>query len=191
MKFLIHHFEICRNILVFFFVVLASLPVLGQESILGQTASDWTGVSYQVVKIQRVGPDRILVVVRIVANATAQNPTFLGTMKTVPKNATVVEMSSGKYDPTPLMLTKAILVDQQTDAKYSAQPDVPSAPFFGPNMIMTNLRPGGWIQLAVAFPAPPSPAADANGKVPAQKVSIAFPMAKLPAKDIPLPPAHP
>jgi hypothetical protein len=59
----------------------------------------------------------------------------------------------------------------------------------GPNAMMTTLRPGNWLQMAVQFPAPPPPPTEASeGKPPVQKVSLQFPNAKLPVKDLTLPP---
>ena len=177
--------------LAFFFCVA---PLVAQDAKpLGQTESNWPGVVYQVTQIQRVSGTHLLVTVRLSVGASAENPTFIGIPPAAGwKNRADLsqqELDTGKYDPSPLSLADSVLMDQTTKATFKALPTLPAAPFVGPNALMTALRPGNWLQMAVQFPSPPPPPTVATGgKPPAQKVSLQFPNAKLPVKDLPLPP---
>ena len=182
-----------RWIPLLFLVFLCATPLLALGAKpLGETETTWPGVVYEVTEIQRVKGNYLLVTVRLSVGASAENPTFIG----VPPaggwkkraDLTPEELAGGKYDPSPLSLTNATLVDQITKTAYKALPTLPAAPFVGPNTVMTTLRPGGWLQLAVLFPAPPPPPDDGSGKAPAQKVTLQFPNAKLPVQDLTLPP---
>jgi hypothetical protein len=173
---------------------LCASPLVAQDAkVLGETASDWRGVVYQVTQIQRVKGPHLLVTVRLNVGASAENPTFIGRPPVAGwkdrAKLSQKELDSGKYDPTPLSLADAVLVDQATKTTYKALPTLPAAPFVGPNAMMTSLRPGNWLQMAVQFPAPPPPPTEGSGeKPPAQIVSLQFPNAKLPVKDLTLPP---
>jgi len=70
----------------------------------------------------------------------------------------------------------------------SALAELPSKPFYGPNELLTTIRPGEWLQMSVLFPSPPIPAAGSDGKVPIQKVSVFLPHANDPIRNVILPP---
>lgn len=167
-----------RSLAVLLILFAARASAQKTSVILAQTASDWPGVSFQVSKVQRVDSKCLIVFVRIVADNTAQNPTEIGT----------VHVDVMKNPPVPFSLAKCMMVDEATGAKYPALPEVPDKPYFGMNSIITKMKPGEWFQMCTAFPIPPPPPPDSNGKIPEQKVSIFFPKAKLPAKDIVIPP---
>ena len=158
-----------------------------QNVVLTQTDTTLPGISLQVMQVVRVPPNLLLLVVRVNAGAAAQKPTPLG--NGIPRDASVVDISSGKYKEEPFSLLGAVLIEQASGSKYPALQSQPSSPYYGPSEIVSQLNPGGWLQMAVAFPAPPPPPPDSNGKVPVQKVYVVFPMAKLPAKDLVIPPA--
>jgi hypothetical protein len=173
--------------------LLNALPLVAQEvKVLGEAASDWPGVVYQVTQIQRVNGTHLLVTVRLSVGASAENPTFVGVPPATGwKNRadlTPEELGTGRYDPTPLSLAEAVLMDQTTKATYKALPSLPATPFVGPNAVMTTLRPGNWLQMAVQFPSPPPPSPAPDGKVPVQRATILLPQANSPIKDILLPP---
>lgn len=158
--------------------------------LLGEVDSEWPGVKFQVTQIQRIDPGHLLVTVRIVVGPDAANPTFIGIESPagpIPKNATPQEAASGKYDPTPFSLKTAILYDEGTHQNYTALSELPTKPFLGPNALLTTLRPGNWVQLAVQFPAPPPPTTDAQKTTPEQKATLLFPKAKGPIKHLTLP----
>jgi|GEM_PF-1395349 len=190
----LNHHPLCRPSwfpLISAFFLCASPLVAQDAKVLGETASDWRGVVYQVTQIQRVNGTYLLVTVRLNVGASAKNPTFIGIPPVAGwKNRVGLsqeELDSGQYDPTPLSLADAALVDQTTKTTYKALPTLPADPFVGPNALMTTVRPGDRLQMAVQFPAPPPPPADASGKSPVQKVSLQFPKAKLAIKNLTLP----
>lgn len=187
------HRPSCISLISAFF--LCAAPLVAQDAqVLGETASNWPGVAYQVTQIQRVnGGTHLLVTVRLNVGVSAENPTFIGTPPVAgwknPSDLSQEELDSGKYDPTPLSLADAVMTEQTTKTTYKALPTLPATPFVGPNAMMTTLRPGNWLQMAVQFPSPPPPPTEAPGeKPPAQKVSVQFPNAKLPVNDLILPP---
>jgi hypothetical protein len=191
----LNHHSRCRLswiVLISAFLLCASPLVAQDAKVLGETASNWPGVVYQVTQIQRVKETHLLVTVRLNVGASAENPTFIGVPPVAgwqnPAELSQKELDSGKYEPTPLSLADTVLVDKTTKTTYRALPTLPADPFVGPNAMMTSLRPGNWLQMAVQFPAPPPPPTDASGKTPVQKVSLQFPNAKLPVKDLTLPP---
>lgn len=159
-------------------------------TLLGEVDSEWPGVKFQVTQIQRIDAGHLLVTVRLVVGPDAANPTFIGIESpagAIPKNATPQEAASGKYDPTPFSLKTAILYDEGTHQSYTALPELPSKPFLGPNALLTTLRPGNWVQLAVQFSAPPPPPTDDQKPTPELKATILFPKAKGPIKHLALP----
>lgn len=161
------------------------------ERTLGEADSEWPDVKFQVTQIQRINSGHLLVTIRLVVGPDAANPTFIGIEPSgglkAPKDAPTEELASGKYDPTPFSLQKATLSDEATQQKYTALPGLPAQPFLGPNALMTTLRPGSWIQLAVQFPAPPPPPADAVRAKGEQKATLWLPKAKTPIKHLAIP----
>ncbi len=158
------------------------------ETPLAKTTSNWPGVDFEVMKIMRAAPDRVVLVVRVHAGSGAANPTFIGFVK--PSNADSVPAMgpAGDPQPDPLSLRGASLVDVATQKNFPALAEAPSSPFVGPMALITSMRPNEWLQMGVQFPAPPTPPRDENGKVPEQKVFVVFPNAKLPTKEFVLPP---
>jgi len=175
-----------------FLYLLCSFRMVAEEKPLGKAESNWPGVVFQIMRIQRVDGTHLLATVWLSAGASAQNPTFIGIAPEVDvkmyKNLPQREMDAPKFHPTPVSLTDAVLIDQTTKEQYKALPTLPTEPFLGPNLVMTTLRPGSWIQMAVQFPAPPPLPAGPDGKVPAQRATIQFSQTKRPITDIVLPP---
>lgn len=160
-------------------------PMYGQEAgRLGKTSASWPGIEFEITKIERVDQNRLLVVIRVQADEKAANPTLLG----FPQTASSPGAVAGADIPDPLSLRGAVLVDDANQKKYSALAELPSKPFYGPNELLTTIRPGEWLQMSVLFPSPPIPAAGSDGKVPMQKVSVFLPHAKDPIRNVILPP---
>jgi hypothetical protein len=181
-----------RTILGITFAFAFIAPLRGQnEAPLGKTSSNWPGVDFEVTQIVRVAPDRLVVVVRVHTGSRAANPTLLSfPKKRISSDPSTYESGLPGLPvlPDPFSLQGAVLVDNATRNKYAALADLPSKPFFGPNAAATTMRPNEFLQMAVQFPAPPPPPPDQFGKVPEQKVSVVFPHAKLPVKDLVIPP---
>lgn len=170
-----------------------TLALFAQESpphFLGQTDTDWKGVTFAISEIARVDDAHTLIKVRIVANATTVYPTFIGLPPAagfLPSNPTMAQMMDEKYRPKPFSLTAARLVDLKSGAEYPAITTLPASPYWGPNSIITNLGPSTWIQLAVQFNAPPPPPPTPDGKIEPHKVTLILPKAKSPITGLILP----
>jgi len=179
----------CLGGLIWLVSCASSLADVGK--LLGEVDSEWPGVKFQVTQIQRIDSEHLLVTVRLVAGPGAANPTLIGIESSngaIPQNAPPQEVASGKYDSTPFSLKTAILYDEGTHQKYTALPGLPAKPFFGPNALLTTLRPGNWIQLAVQFPTPPPPPpSDDQKTISEQRVTIVFPKSKGPIRHLILP----
>lgn len=175
------------------FICQVTAALIAQESppkILGQTDTDWKGVAFAVTEIARMDNSHVLVKVRIVADAAAVYPTFIGLSPEagfLPSNPTKEQMLDEKYLPKPFSLTAGRLLDPKSALEYAAGATLPASPYWGPNSIITNLGPGTWIQLAVLFnapaPLPPTP----EGKIELQHVTLILPKAKTPITGLVLP----
>jgi hypothetical protein len=82
-------------------------------------------------------------------------------------------------DPSvhPFSLADSYLLDSYTQAKIPARNEVPNKPYFGPCKLdfTVNLDKGGWMQLGVAFPAPPAPPLAPDGKKQDYKLVLYLP----------------
>ena len=177
--------------IVFCHLASALVAQVPTPKILSQTDTEWKGVTFAVTDIARVDDTHIVVQVRISADATAAYPTFIGLPPPagwLPPHPTLEQLRDEKYLPLPFSLASGHLLDQKSGMEYPALGTLPPAPFWGSNSIMTNLGPDTWVQLAVQFNAPPPPPPGPDGKIEDQKVSLFFPKAKSPIKNLILPP---
>ena len=79
--------------------------------------------------------------------------------------------------PSPFSLNGSKLTDITTGTVYENTTALPTAPYFGPMEVLTSIPPGGWIQMAVAFPPlPPPPMKD--GKPQPYKLLFEIPHLK-------------
>jgi len=187
------HRHCCRLPLLALFAFLgaSALAAQGDQQPLGEADSEWPGVKFQVMEIRRVDPGHLLVTVRLAATKEAANPTFIGieppSGARAAGNRSPEDAAAGKDEPAPFSLREAILFDEATKQKYPALPGLPPQPFLGPNTLLATLRPGGWIQLAVQFPAPPALPRETPGAKEAQRAALLLPKAKAAIKHLPLP----
>lgn len=149
----------------------------------------WPGVKLQVFDIHRLDETHVLMVIRL--KSTATEPLTIGDP---PKDGGTRPIKPGKeglYEADelarPFSLASARLVDEGTKQAFTALPTLPSQPYYGPNAMVTTLSPGGWIQMAVYFNAPPPPPPGPDGTVPPQKVTALFPGAAKPMPGLVLP----
>jgi hypothetical protein len=148
------------------------------SKVLGSAPTNWPGVRIEISDIVRVAPEHILVAVRLRGDATVKNPTLIGFSKPTPENPNHV---------APFTLLSAKMTDQTTGTQYKADNKLPTTPYWGDSDVISNIRPGGWFQLAARFKAPPSLPPDAQGKKQPQLVTFHLPEATEPIKDVPLP----
>lgn len=158
---------------------------------LGEADATWPGVKLEITKLARIDATHVAAAVRIDVGPGAPALTLIGDPPPaglkIPANATARDIQSGKYSPIPYSLTLAKLIDEGTKAEFKAERNPPLHPAFGPNTIVTSLRPGNWIQLGVVFPCPPPPPPDANGRPVPQKAAFLLPKAKHPIVHVVLP----
>lgn len=161
--------------------------------ILGSAATKWPGVTFNVTEVHRVANDRVLMVIRVQADGSAEPETLIGvpaakSEKDIPEDLNPSDV--GNYAPTRFSLAGGSLTAKGTGVKYPSLPELPTEPYFGPNAICVNLERGGWLQLAVQFEAPPETSADPNNtdaeaKQPA--VDVSLPAAERPITNITIP----
>jgi hypothetical protein len=173
-------------------ILQAQQPAAG-PSVLGEVATTWPGIDYQVTAIQRIAGDRLLVVVKLFA--TPQTPPdgiFIGINVTVPKNtSSLFQMAdTGAYRPLPVSIDGAILTDDTSHQTYATLKPNPSGQQYLSSQVIATLHPGEAQAMTIQFPIPPPPPSN-NGVVPKQTVSIQFPKAVGPITRIVIPPAPP
>ena len=155
---------------------------------LGEVETNWPGIRYQLTRIERISPDRLLVVVHIVATQRAPaSGTFIGTKARVPANVPTEELVSAKYVPRPFSLASSQMVGDQTGQRYPALPPIASGRQYIPGEILTTLRPGQAEILTVQFAAPASLSSVDSG-TPKQTASFLFANAKGPIGKVAIPP---
>ena len=76
----------------------------------------------------------------------------------------------------PFSLANSYLVDTYTNEKIAASPHLPRKPYYGPMEIVIGICRGGWLDLGVAFPKPPPPPLDKNGKQQDYKLLLYTPL---------------
>ncbi|MBE2178929.1 MAG: hypothetical protein IAE97_00455 [Chthoniobacterales bacterium] len=169
---------------------LLPLSLTAQTPELPAVATEWPGVSYEVVRIERLPENRLLVLFQIAAGkGAAPKGTFVGVPTPIPPNANPDDIRSGRYDPKPFSIAATTMIDETTGSRYPALPPVapPHIVYPYPEVLVT-LAPGGKSRmLSLQFQAPPA-LPDASGKVPPQSVSFLLPKAKGALTRVPVPP---
>ncbi len=163
--------------------VLLSVSLLAEES--REVPTTWPGVKLQVFDIKRLDDSHVLMVIRLKSDETLTEPVMIGDLPKETKRRRHVRTSKSAKGmmeddeelPRAFSLASARLVDEATRQEFAALSTLPSKPYFGPNAMMTTLGPGGWIQMAVCFKAPPPLPTGEDGKRPLQKVTVLFPRA--------------
>lgn len=88
----------------------------------------------------------------------------------------------GQYEAAEMMpvrafsLARSYLVDTYTNEKIAALPHLPRLPCYGPMEVVMGISRGGWLDLGVAFPKPPLPPLDKNGKQQDYKLLLYTPL---------------
>jgi hypothetical protein len=86
-------------------------------------------------------------------------------------------------DWRPFSMSDSFLLDGYTGKKIWALQELPVKPFYGPMMIASRLRHGGWVELGVAPPPPPS----SDGTPQPYKLSLYLPLDAAPVAITPPP----
>jgi hypothetical protein len=159
------------------------------------TETDWQGIHYQIVRVQRIMDNRLMVEIRILANKeTAPRGVFLGTLAPpVPKKTTDADHFSGRFNSKPFSLEGAIMTDELSGTRYSPLSAVapPGKAYYG-NTTLKIFRPGDFQEMSIQFHAPPFPPPPPKGQKPTpQTLSFLLPKSKSPILHVPLPPLPP
>ena len=186
-----------RQVLILLIVILSvgSLPLQAQKEgtrNLGEVETTWPGIRYQIFRIERMPPGRLLVGVRIVATPHAPpSGTLIGVSVPIPANAAKEDLLSGRYSPRPLSLGASEMIDEATEHKYQPLPPITLAGRASlPSVTLCTLRPGQAEVLSLQFAAPPvRPSPDQGTNK--QTVSFVFPNAKGPITNVPVPAPSP
>jgi hypothetical protein len=156
---------------------------------LGEVDTTWPGIRFQLLKVERIPPDRLLAVIRIVATRQAPaSGTLIGTKVSVPANVTTQDLISARYAPRAFSLSASEMIHEQTARKFPALPPLASAGrSYVSGEILRTLLPGQAAILTVQFALPPGVASAETG-VPKQTASFLLPNAKGPITKVPIPP---
>ena len=154
-----------------------------------EVETNWPGILYNFVKVERILDDRLLMVIRIVA--TSQAPatgTLIGVKTSIPSDATLEDRRSGRYDSRPFSLASSVMIDDLTLQRFPALPPVfPPGKEYAPAEILAYLTPGRAAVLTLQFKVPPA-ALRADGPASEkQTVSLLLTNAKAPITGISLP----
>jgi hypothetical protein len=171
--------------------VLMTVSLLAEGSV--EVPTTWPGVKLVVFDIKRLDDNHVLMVIRLKSDGAATEPVMIGDLpkeaKPGPAKTQKGALNDDEKLPRPFSLTSARMVDETTRLEFAALPSLPPKPYLGPNAMITTLGPGGWIQMAVCFKAPPPLPVGEDGKRPAQKVTVLFPRAAKALPGLHLPPA--
>jgi hypothetical protein len=171
-------------------IFAAGAQSLRDKRISHEVETTWPGVRFQLFRIERIPPNRLVVAVRIFATEKApRSGTFLGTRTPIPANANREDIGMGLYDPKPFSLAGAVMIDDQSGQRYSVLPSIaPVGQQFLPSATLASLMPGQAEMLTIQFAIPPSLSGE---DLQEQTVSFLFPEAKGAIAKVTIPPPAP
>jgi len=168
------------------FCLLSLLPATAQTPGEFVTDTEWPGIQFQVVRLDRIFHDRLLLVVRI--HATNKTPPA-GVLLGIPASVTFKIKTAGdwgQYAPKPFSLATSKMTEEQSGASYPVLPTIEPPDkvyFFSGSSAL--LHRGQSELLSVQFAVPPPPT---DPKAPPQTLAFLLPKAKGPMAHVPLPP---
>jgi hypothetical protein len=180
-------------ILAFAFVLSATVHAQHTGANLGEAKMNLTGINCQITTIKRIPPNRLLVVVRLLATTeTPPEGTLIGYTVTVP-SLSKAGPPTPHVDPTPFSLASSVMTDEKTKLTYPTLPPVaPPGKAYRPGVALGFLKPNQNLVLTLQFALPPPlPPDPATGVSPQQTVSFMFTNAKGPITHVTLPPPAP
>lgn len=174
------------------------LPILGRAqqapSATGkqyETETDWPGILFQVIRLERILNNRLLVVIRIQATTKAPpSGTLIGTVPIIPAHTKKSDLIY--FRPTPFSLEASTMIDELSQVSYPRLSSIaPPGRVNFPSGARAILHPGEMQLASLQFAAPPPPPPPPPGqKVVPQTLSFLLPKAKGPIIHVPLPPAE-
>lgn len=155
-----------------------------------KVGTQWPGIDFRVVDIERIIQNRVMVVVRI--EATKEAPaggTLIGSPPVIPAYVKI-EADRRRFAPTPFVVAGSTMTDESRAVAYPMlSPIAPRGHGYLPGACMASLRPGDTVMFSLQFAAPPPPPPPAPGQPPVvQTLSFLFTKATGPIAHVPLPP---
>lgn len=141
-------------------------------------------ITARVVRIQRVAPDRVAMLVQLLMDPKASSEFF------VPEGFTGRDPETGeKFDPSLIYSLKdAFFADPKTGTRYPVTAEGKGDPYFGSNTFSGSVSRGGGAQLGVFLKVPPPAQPAAPGQAaPLVKLALLLPGAAKPIKDVLIP----
>ena len=177
------------------FFILGISPSKGQAqggaTVYG-TDTQWPGIRFEIVNLQRTMQNRLAILVRIRARGgLPPQGIFLGTQPSIPPHATAIDLASGMYRPIPFSVRSTVMIDELSQQQYPSLPPIaPPGKAWLPALTSTNFHSfqSVYLNLQFAIPPPPPPPPDGS-KPPQQTLCFLFPKALGPIQHIPLPPS--
>src|ERR1043165_1661020 len=103
-------------------------PKAGNPS-LGETETEWQGITLVISDLIRLDNESILVAVRVKAGDDAENPTLIGSAPEIPKGAENNPAALQHVTPKPYSLAGAPLMDAATGKTCKAKQPLPRTPY--------------------------------------------------------------
>ena len=153
--------------------------------------SNWRGIFYQILLIQRMPPNRIVVGLYLKADARAPaNGILIGVPVKIPPWASAEQIRMNMFHPLPYSFKTSVLTDDLSKTTYPALAPIRfGSQIFLPGGVMAVLRPYQSRIISLQFACPPPPPPPPPGQPPKkQTVSILFTNAVAPIAHIPIPP---
>lgn len=92
-----------------------------------------------------------------------------------------VDQVAGEMPFQAFTLAGSYLVDSYSNQKIEASPNLPRRPYYGPMEIVMKISKGGWLDLGIAFPKPPPPPLNKDGKPQPYRLMLHTPLDAEPA----------
>lgn len=127
-------------------------------------------IRVSVANLGHAGDGELVLCVRIFAKASEDMKLYGDREKAGPNEA------ADMMPVRAFSLASSYLVDTYTNEKIAASPHLPRKPYYGPMDVVMGISKGGWLDLGVAFPKPPVPPLDKNGKQQDYKLLLYTPL---------------
>jgi hypothetical protein len=154
---------------------------------LGDIATDWPGIHYQMLRLKRIPPNRLLVVLYVVGlEGTPPGGVYIkGPDETVPgvkPGQTATRTGFFSFDPS-------VMTDLLTNVAYPVLPSIaPPGKVYRSSRVIFIIQPGRGNLVDMQFACPPPPPPPAPGQPPPKQfLSFVFPKGKT-AMKVELPP---
>ena len=157
-----------------------------------QAETDWTGIDYQLVRLERIEPNRLLALIRIFGTSkTPPEGVLLGTYVPIPPGTKPEDMMKFAAMSRGVSLFPTVMTDDLSQTQYPALRPLQRWGYLAP-VILQRLFSGRSELCHLQFAVPPPPPPPPPGQPPpVQTLSFLIPHAKGPIAHVPIPPLTP